>query len=127
MTLLEEIQAICTPEEIVSAEHGLIAEKVSNGRMRPRATRIGAGTILDVLGQAVGNAFLDVIDTVPDYRHVKKILDRGDFDMSTPSSQAGVQAMVPAALNQQQADVLKALGLAPAPVSVQEVIDALKV
>lgn len=70
---------------------------------------------------------MDVINTVPDFRHVKKIIARGDFDMSTAVSQEGVQAMVPAVLTQEQADALKALGTVPAPVSVQEVIDALKV
>ncbi len=124
-TLLEEIQAACTAEEIASKEHGLIAAKVSVGRKRPQKTAIGEGTILAVLGTDAGNAFLDVIDTVPDFRHVKKIVARGDFDVSTLASQAGIQAMVPTVLTQEQADALKALGVAPAPVSVHEVITAL--
>jgi hypothetical protein len=126
MSLLDEITAVCTPEEIASAEHGMIAERVSVGRTRPSTTHIGEGKLLEVLGLAAGNAFLDVINTVPDYRHVKKIIARGDFDMSTSVSQDGVQAMVPAVLTQVQADALKALGLTSAPVSVQEVIEALK-
>lgn len=125
MTLLEEIQAACTPEEIASAEHGLIADKVSVGRTRAQRTNIGEGTILDVLGLTTGNSFLDVINSVPDFRHVKKIIGRGDFDMSTATSVAGVQALVPGVLTQPEADALIALGRVPAPVSVQEVITAL--
>lgn len=125
MTLLEEIQAACTPEEIASAEHGLIAGKVSVGRTRAQRTNIGEGTILDVLGLTTGNSFLDVINSVPDFRHVKKIIGRGDFDMSTATSVAGVQALVPGVLTQPEADALIALGRVPAPVSVQEVITAL--
>lgn len=125
MTLLEEIQAACTPEEIASREHGLIAAKTSIGRKRPQKTSIGEGTILATLGIDVGNVFLDVIDSVPSYRHVKKIITRGDFDVSTSVSQAGIQALVPSVLSQEQADALKALGLVDAPVSVQEVIIAL--
>ena len=125
MTLLEEIQAACTVEEIASGEHGLIAAKVSVGRTRAQKTNIGEGTILDVLGLTTGNSFLDVINSVADFRHVKKIIGRGDFDMSTATSVAGVQALVPSVLTQPEADALIALGRVPAPVSVQEVITAL--
>lgn len=110
MTLLEEIQQKCTPEEIAAGDFHLLATKVSAGRTIPKKTSLGEGTILEVLGITAGNAFLDVIDTVPDYRHVKKIVARGDFDMSTSVSQAGVQALVPSVLTQEQADALMNLG-----------------
>lgn len=126
MTLLQEIQSKCTPELIASGEHGEIAALVSVGRTRPQKTEIGKGTILATLGIATGNAFLDVIDTVPDYRHVKTIIQNGLFDMSLAVSVGGVQALVPAVLTQAEADSLIALGVAPAPVSVAEVIEALK-
>lgn len=117
MTLLEEIKAKCSPELLASRDHSAIAEAVNVGRVKPAPTRIGEGKILEVLGLAAGNAFLDVIDAAPDFRHVKKIVARGDFDMSTAVSQAGVQAMVPAVLKQEHADLLKALGTAPDPIS----------
>ena len=110
MTLLEEIQQKCTPEEIAAGDFHLLATKVSAGRTIPKKTSLGEGTILEVLGITAGNAFLDVIDTVPDYRHVRKIVARGDFDMSTSVSQAGVQALVPSVLTQEQADALMNLG-----------------
>ena len=116
MTLLEEIQAKCTVEELASQDTFLIAAKVSLGRTKPAKTRIGEGTILDVLGVPVGNSFLDVINSVADYRYVKNIILRGEFDLSLASSQTGVQALVPSVLTQEQADALKALGKAPDPV-----------
>lgn len=126
MTLLEEIQAACTPELIASKEHGEIAALVSVGRTKPQKTEIGKGMILATLGIPTGNAFLDVIDTVPDYRHVKDVVKAGLFDMSLPVSVGGVQALVPTVLTQAEADSLIALGVAPAPVSVAEVIEAMK-
>ena len=117
MSLLEEIQASCTAEEIAAGDFHVLATKVSVGRTVPKKTSIGEGTILEILGITAGNAFLDVIDNVPDYRHVKKIVARGDFDMSTGVSQAGVQALVPAILTQEQADALKNLGKEAAPVT----------
>lgn len=118
MTLLEEIKAKCSPELLASGDHQAIADAVNVGRVKPAPTRIGEGKILEVLGLAAGNAFLDVIDNGPDFRHVKKIVARGDFDMSTPVSQAGVDAMVPVGvLTQEHADLLKALGTAPDPIS----------
>ena len=126
MTLFAEIQTKCDQALIDSKDYQAIADVVNVGRTRSQKTAIGEGTILDVLGMAVGNAFLDVIDTVADYRHVKKIISRGDFDVSTTTSQTGIQAMVPAVLTQGQADNLKALGIVPAPVGVVDVALALE-
>lgn len=120
MVTLAEIQQKCTLEEIAAGDFHVIAEKVNVGRTIPKKTSIGEGTILEVLGITAGNAFLDVIDTVPDYRHVKKIIARGDFDMSTAISQAGVQALVPAVLTQEQADALMNLGKEPSTVSWEQ-------
>ena len=117
MITLAEIQATGIP----FGESAQIAAALSAGRTKPVKTSIGEGTILATLGMTAGNAFLDVIDTVPDYRHVKKIIARGEFDMSSPVSQAGVQALVPSVLTQEQADALMALAQEPDPVSYQEV------
>ena len=125
MSLLAEITLKCTPELIASRDHQAIAEAVSVGRTRPQTTAIGKGTIIGVLGMTAGNAFLDVIDGHPDYRHVKDIIRAGVFDVSLHVSQYGIDAMVPAVLTQAEADALKALGRAPDPVSAQQVSDAL--
>jgi hypothetical protein len=87
---------------------------------------MGKGTILGVLGFAAGNAFLDVIDNAPDYRHVKSIVAAGKFDVSLAESKAGIQAMVPAVLTQPQADSLMALGYQPETITALQVAMALE-
>lgn len=122
MITLDEI----TATGLDLSDHGAIAAALSVGRTKLVTTAIGEGAILATLGLEAGNAFLDVIDAHPDFRHVKKIIARGEFDMSSPVSQAGVQGMVPAVLTQEQADALKALAVQDAPVSSQEVTRALE-
>lgn len=122
MITLDEI----TATGLDLSDHGAIAAALSVGRTKLVTTAIGEGAILATLGLEAGNAFLDVIDAHPDFRHVKKIIARGEFDMSSPVSQAGVQGMVPAVLTQEQADALKALAVVPdpvTPVDVQRVLD----
>ena len=126
MTLLEEIQAKCSVELIASRDHKAIADAVNVGRTRPQPTAIGKGTIVGVLGLAKGNAFLDVIDSHPDYRHVKDVIKNESFDMSLTASKEGVDAMVPAVLTQIDADALKALGEVPNPVSIIEIAQTLE-
>ena len=125
MTLLAEIQAACTPEMIAAREHGAIAALVSVGRTRPSGTQIGKGTILETIGLTAGNAFLDVIDTVPDFRHVRGLIAEGRLIVSSPLVVATIQSFVPTVLTQGQANALLALASVPAPVSVQDVINAL--
>jgi predicted LPLAT superfamily acyltransferase len=124
MTLLEEIQA--GGFDLANRDDGAIAAALSVGRTKLVKTSIGEGTILATLGLAAGNAFLDVIDAHPDFRHVKKIVARGEFDMSSPVSQAGVDGMVPAVLTQEQADALKNLAVVPDVISANDVARALE-
>ena len=116
MITLAEIQATGLSYD----DYHAIAAAVNVGRTKLVKTSIGEGTILATLGMAAGNAFLDVIDSVPDYRHVKKIIARGEFDMSLEVSQMGVQAMVPSVLTQAEADALKALAQEPDPVTWEQ-------
>ena len=125
MITLTQIQAL-DPVLIAGGDYQAIANALNVGRTKSQPTAIGKGTIIGVLGMAAGNAFLDVIDTVPDYRHVKDIIRDGAFDVSLPVSQYGIDAMVPAVLTQEQADALKALGTVPDPVTVAEVEVAMK-
>lgn len=121
MSLLEEIQAKCSPELIASRDYDAIAAAVSAGRVKPSTREIGNGTILEVLGLQAGNALLDVINTVPDFRHVKPLVEQGRLTIASPLVQATVQSMVPSVLTQSQADVLCALGFDPAPVTATRV------
>lgn len=127
MTLLDEIKLKCTPEEIASKEHGLIASKVSQGRVAPNAFEIGNGTILEVLGLTMGNAVLAAIDVTPDFKYVKPLLEQGRLRAASPLVVVACAGFVSAGLmTQERADALIALGYSPAPVSVSEVIEAMK-
>lgn len=127
MTLIDEIKAKCPPELITAKEHGQIAALVSAGRTRPSAREIGNGTILETIGLTHGNAMLDVIYNDASFRHVKPLLEQGRLIVGSPLVVATIQGMaangvIPAAAR----DVLLALTVEPAPVSVQEVIKAME-
>ena len=126
MTLIDEIRAKCPPELIAAKEHGQIAALVSVGRTKPSGLQVGKGTILETIGLAAGNAFLDVIDTQPDFRHVRGLVAEGRLIISSPLVMGTISSFVPAVLTQAQADALLALATVPAPVSVQEVITAME-
>ena len=111
MTLLAEIQAKCSAELIASRDHDAIAAAVNVGRTRASKTEIGNGTILETLGIAAGNALLDVINTVPDFRYVKPLIEQGRLVVGSALVQATIQSLVPAVITQEQADALCALGV----------------
>jgi len=123
--LYDDIQLL-DPALIASRDFAAIADALSAGRVKAQPTAIGKGTIIGVLGMAVGNAFLDVIDNVPDYRHIKDVIRAGVFDVSLEASKFGIDAMVPGVLTQAEANALKALGTAPDPVTAARVEVAMK-
>ena len=126
MTLLEEIQSKCGPALLASRDFDAIAAFVSAGRTKPSAREIGNGTILEVLGLTVGNALLDVVNTVPDFRYVKPLVEQGRLTVGSALVQATVQALVPmGVLTQPQADALCALGFDTDPVTALQVNQAL--
>jgi hypothetical protein len=126
MPLIDEIRAKCPPELIAAKEHGQIAALVSVGRTKPSGLQVGKGSILETIGLAAGNAFLDVIDTVADFRHVRGLVAEGRLIISSPLVMGTIQSFVPAVLTQAQANALLALATVPAPVSVQEVVSAME-
>ena len=114
--LLAEIQGKCSPELLASRDHDAIAVVVNAGRTKPNTREIGNGTILETLGLTAGNAFLDVINTVPDFRHVKPLVEQGRLVVGSTLVQATIQSMVGVEiLTQAQADALCALGKDPDP------------
>ena len=126
MTLLAEITAKCSLALIASRDFDAIAAAVSIDRTKPSTREIGNGTILEVLGLETGNALLDVINTAPDFRHVKPLVEQGRLTVGSPLVQATVQALVPmGVLTQPQADALCALGFDPDPVTALQVNQAL--
>ena len=126
MTLLAEIHAKCDAALLASRDFDAIAAFVSADRKKPSTREIGNGTILEVLGLTAGNALLDVVNTVPDFRHVKPLVEQGRLTVGSPLVQATVQALVPmGVLTQPQADALCALGFDPDPVTALQVNQAL--
>jgi hypothetical protein len=131
-TLYEEIVAKCPQELIDAKEHGLIAAIVSMGRTSPNTREVGNGTILEVLGFAVGNALLDLIYNEPSYRYVKPLLEQGrlivssNLVMGTLTQLIGVQIAAGVTFSQANFDAVAALGMSPAPVTVQDVAAALQ-
>lgn len=108
-----------TPQEIrdaitASAEiHALvpdttaIAAALSAGRTRYRATEIGKGTILQVLGLPAGNAVIDAILAAPDYRHIKELLEQGRLRLDIAAQGGLLQPLVIAGvMTQAQHDAL---------------------
>lgn len=125
MALIDEITAKCDAALIASRDHQTMADLVNAGRTRPSAREIGNGTILEVLGLQAGNALLDVINTVPDFRYVKPLVEQGRLAVASPLVQATIQSLVPSVLTQQQADTLCALGVETDPVTPAQVAQAL--
>lgn len=126
MSLIDEIKAKCSGALIKARQHGEIASVVSMGRTKPSTREIGNGTILETIGLQYGNAMLDVIYSAPDFRHVKPLLEQGRLIIGSPLVVATIQGMVPGVMPQAVADRLLALAVEPAPVSVQEVIQAME-
>lgn len=127
MTLLDEIRLKCTESEIESKEHGLIAEKISLGRTKPNDFEIGNGVILETLGFEKGNMVLELIYSTETFKYVHPLLQQGRLRASSRLLQETCENFVlQGVLTRQEADAIKSLGFSPAPVSVYEVIDAMK-
>lgn len=127
MTLWAEIQTKCTPAEIAARDFHAIAAKVSVGRKAPSGLKIGKGTIVKAIGLTAANAFLDIVDTAPDFRHVKHLLVTGELDASDSLIADVINPMVPSVLTAAQAATLIALGERDDPVdwtAVQAAFDA---
>lgn len=131
MTLLDEIQAKCTAQQInnrgVEGGLAIIAAQVNVGRTRPSKLEIGKGTVLTTIGLAAGNSFLDVIDNTADFRHVRGLLMDGRLIVSAPLVMGTIQSFVPAVLTQAQANALLALAVIPNPASEQECSVAMQI
>lgn len=146
MTLLEEIQAACTAEEIASGEHGLIAGKVSAGRTRvQQPTFVGDGLIADAIGLPAGPVFLYQLQLLAEAPlaeeatleqmavHAQlvlawRLIREGKLDVGLPSVRASLGEFVGQlpGFTQQMADAILGLAERDAPVSVAEVIEAMR-
>jgi hypothetical protein len=126
MTLKDEILAKCSAELIDSAEHGRIADIVSEGRTKLIEKRGGIGTIMDALGADIGAQLLDTMQALaPENSAVKwgmVLVNAGELNFGAEQTQAMFDQLLPT----DAASALKAVARVPDPVTVQQVIDALK-
>lgn len=103
-----------------------IADALSVGRVKFVPTEIGNGTILEKLGITTGNALLDVINTSPDFRYVKPLVEQGRLRLDSPLVRGTLASLVVAGVvTQAQADVLLSAAQTPDPVTTAEVESAL--
>lgn len=81
-------------------------------------TEIGNGLVLATIGLAAGNALLDAINALPDFRHVRPLLEQGRLDISSPLAQSALDSLVGAVpeFTQDDANALKALAAKDEPV-----------
>ena len=126
MTLYEEI-LLLDPVLLASGDHGAIAVKLSQGRKKLVPTEVGKGRILEALGLNQANSLLDVIDSHPDYRHVKQLLQNGWFRIDSPLARASIDALVVGGIiTEAQGIAIKAIAEVDDVVSSQEVTKALE-
>lgn len=112
--------------DLQNRDDGAIAAALSVGRTKLVPTEIGNGTILETIGLTAGNSLLDVLNTAPDFRYVKPLLEQGRLRVDSGLVRATLDTLVPSVLTQAQADALKNLALVPDPVSSQDVAKALE-
>ena len=124
MTLRDEI--LTGGFNLTNRDDGAIATALSTGRVKLAPTEIGNGGILEAIGMAAGNILLDVINSAPDFRHVKSLLEQGRLRIDSALVRATLDSLVPAVLTSDQATKLKALAEVPDPVSAQQVAQALE-
>ena len=118
MITLAEIQATGLPLEA----HDEIAAALSAGRTKIVPTEIGKGRVIATIGLESANDLLDVIDTAPDFRHVKQLLASGWLDVGAPLTRGALDNLAAGGVvTQAEADAIKALAEVPDPVTPLEV------
>ena len=72
-------------------------------------TEIGVGTIIEVMGLADGNTFLDALFNTPDYRHIRPLLEQGRLRMDSPFVRGTLAGLIGVLVTQAQHDAFLAL------------------
>lgn len=89
-------------------------EQSLNARTRTKLvpTEIGNGLVLSTVGLTVGSALLDIINTAPDFRYVRPLLEQGRLDISSPLARDALDSLVGVSgFEQSHADALKNLAV----------------
>lgn len=121
MALIDEIRAL--PAELRAQRDTQQIADALPARETLIKTEIGKGTVLVILGLDIGNPFLDFVDSNPEFRHIKHLLEAGGLDMALPLVRGTLDALIGNApgFAQEHADALKALAERSAPVDEFEV------
>lgn len=119
--LRADILSRCSPDLLASRDTQAIAAQISAGRTRREPTEIGNGAILETIGLPAGNALLDLINSAPDFRHVKPLLEQGRLRVDSPLVRGTLASLVPGVLTAEQSVALLALAERPDPVSEYDV------
>ena len=126
MTLLDEIQAKCSPELIASRDHGAIAAAVNVGRTKIVSRLGGIGAVMETLGPVDGAALLDSLEvtasTVPAVRWAFVLINRGELDFGSPATRAMIDQLVPSPAK----EALLSLAEVPETITPQQVAKALE-
>lgn len=103
-----------------------LATILSNDCKRPSDTKIGNGTVLDVLGMVAGTTLLRHIATAIEFEFVRPLLEQGRLEIGKPSAQLAIQGLaLQGVITQGAADALCALGWTTSTVGRLEVEAAL--
>lgn len=82
MTLLSQIKAL--PAELLALRDTQAIADALTPVVTVVPCEIGKGRVLATIGLSAGNALLDTIDNVADFRHVKQLVANGWLDVGAP-------------------------------------------
>lgn len=123
------IQARSNPacaQALANRDLDALAAILSVGRTRPSVLEVGNGTIIEAIGIESGNRLLDHINSDASMRYVRPLLEQGRLKVGSPVAQGTIRAFATAGLiNDDEADKLCALGLELAPLTRDQVAEAL--
>lgn len=107
-----------------------IADILSAGRTKFVSALAGKGDVITLIGFEVGNAFCDVVDANPNFRHVKHLLEAGRMDVGLLITRGMIQSMVGIELaegvtfTQDHANALYSIAVQPDPVNEYDIRSA---
>lgn len=126
MTLLEEITLKVPAALLATRDTQAIADALNVGRVKRQFTQVGRGLILEVMGLEGGSAFLDTLQSLPQFRHVFPLIESGTLELKSGRLEEAMTQLVAAgALTLEGAEALLALAEVPDPASEFEVRAAL--
>lgn len=124
MSLRDEILA--GGFDLANRDDGAIAAALSAGRTKLVPVEIGNGTIIETIGLSAGNALLDVINSAPDFRYIKPLLEQGRLRVDSALVRGTLDSLVPSVISSGHAAALKALAVVPDTITPQQVAAALE-